>query len=163
MSGKTWVKHCCCILAGLLGSFFVSPELVLAQDVPTTDPVPADTIPADTIPSDSLDDNQEPDPNQPYQPSLRPQYDLPDRYGDPFSNRVPRSPLYLQDPTQLDFGIDINTSINYSIYERINGLDYRAPSNLNFEQYEQIQNREMLRDYWRNRASALDGESAVSG
>nr|WKN40153.1 cell surface protein SprA [Tunicatimonas sp. TK19036] len=163
MSGKIWVKHCCWILSGLLGSFFVSPELVLAQDVPPTDPVPADTIPADTIPDNPLNDNQEAAPNQPYEPSLRPQYDLPDRYGDPFSNRVPRSPLYLQDPTQLDFGINIDTSINYSIYERINGLDYRAPSNLNFEQYEQIQNRQMLRDYWRNRASALDGESAVSG
>lgn len=155
-SGRIWAKACCWILSGVLGSITLDPSVSLAQEVPPVDP----TVPVDTIPTDTL---EEIDPNAPYEPSIRPQSGSPDRYGDPFSNRVPRSPLYLQDPTQLDFGIEIDTAINYSIYERVNGLDYRAPANLNFDQYEQIQNRQLLRDYWRNRSAALDGESAVSG
>ncbi|MGD1892347.1 MAG: hypothetical protein ACFB15_17380 [Cyclobacteriaceae bacterium] len=145
------------IVAGVI-LFTVTTSL--AQDIPPTT-TPADTVARDTVPVDTTDPPTI--SNEPYEPSTRPQSGTPDRYGDPFSNRTPRSPLYLQDPTQLDFGIDLDTSINYSIYERINGLDYRAPSYLIFDQYEQIQNQRILRDYWRSRSSALDGESAVSG
>jgi len=135
---------------------------IIAQDTPP-DVVPVDTVQTDTIPEETLTAPADTIPSGPYQPTNRPQYGLPDRYGDPLSNRVPRSPLYLQAPTQLDFGIEIDSSINYSIYERVNGLDYRAPSYLNFDQYQQIQDQRILRDYWRNRSAALDGESAVSG
>ena len=117
------------------------------------DPTDAAEVSADTIP-----DNQE------YQPSARPNYQPPDRYGDPFSNPPPRTPLYPRDPTQVETDIAVDDStVNYSIYERINGLDYRAPSYLNLEQYQQYQDRRALQDYWRSRSSALDGESAVSG
>ena len=103
-----------------------------------------------------------PDPD--YEPSARPNYRQPDRYGDPFSNPAPRTPLYPRDPTQVETDITVDDStVNYSIYERINGLDYRAPSYIDFDQYQQYQDRRALQDYWRSRSSALDGESAVSG
>ena len=131
-----------------------------AQSVPADSTVadeeatPAEAVAAaDTIPS----------PKSDYQPSAQPNYRQPDRYGDPFSNPPPRTPLYPRTPTQLETDISIDSTVNYSIYERINGLDYRAPSYLNIDQYQQYQNRRALQDYWRSRSSALDGESAVSG
>ena len=133
-----------------------------AQQVPT----PADTVQADTVattPTEAVVATDTIPANQSYQPSAEPNYQLPDRYGDPFSNPPPRTPLYPRDPTQLETDITVDSTINYSIYERINGLDYRAPSYLNFEQYQQYQDRRALQDYWRSRSSALDGESAVSG
>ncbi len=160
ISGVSKVRYGYRALLIVAGVILFTVTTSLAQDIPPTT-TPADTVARDTVPVDTTDPPTI--SNEPYEPSTRPQSGTPDRYGDPFSNRTPRSPLYLQDPTQLDFGIDLDTSINYSIYERINGLDYRAPSYLNFDQYEQIQNQRILRDYWRSRSSALDGESAVSG
>ena len=137
-----------------------------AQEAPATEPVPADTVPADTIPEEATPEEDKPTVGplrESYEPSTQPNYDAPDRYGDPFSNPAPRTPLYLSNPTQLDTDITVDSTVNYSIYERINGLDYRAPSYLNFEQYQQYQNQQMLRNYWRNRSAELDGESAVTG
>ena len=134
---------------------------VPATGVPATG-VPATGVPATGVPAaEALADTI---PDAPYEPSAQPNYRPPDRYGDPFSNPAPRTPLYPRDPTQVETDITVDDStVNYSIYERINGLDYRAPSYLNFEQYQQYQDRRALQDYWRSRSSALDGESAVSG
>jgi cell surface protein SprA len=93
----------------------------------------------------------------------RPTFRLTDRYGDPFSNRGSRSPFYMQDPSILKLDIQIDTSMNYTIYERIGELDYRPPSTMSFEDYRKYQERQMLKDYWQNRSKELDGESAVSG
>ncbi len=132
---------------------------------PATDPItPADTAPAATTPTEAVLAADTIPNNQGYQPSAQPNYRQPDRYGDPFSDPPPRTPLYPRDPTQVETDITVNDStVNYSIYERINGLDYRAPSYLDFDQYQQYQDRKALQDYWRSRSSALDGESAVSG
>ena len=46
---------------------------------------------ADTIPQDSL----------PYTPSKLPTYNPKDRFGDPFSTRLSRSPLLLANPNSL--------------------------------------------------------------
>ncbi|MEM8566687.1 MAG: cell surface protein SprA, partial [Bacteroidota bacterium] len=53
--------------------------------------------------------------------------------------------------------------MNYTIYEKIGDLNYRPTSSMSFEQFKQYQERQMLKDYWKNRSSGLDGESAVSG
>ena len=131
-----------------------------AQPVPTsTDSVPDDTAAPPPEAVSALDTI----PDTDYEPSAQPNYRQPDRYGDPFSNPPPRTPLYPRTPTQLETDISVDSTVNYSIYERINGLDYRAPSYLNFDQYQQYQERRSLQDYWRSRSSALDGESAVEG
>ncbi len=101
--------------------------------------------------------------NQPYTPSRRPTYRPKDRFGDPFSNTGSHSPLLLNDPSSLQLDVEIDTGMNYTIYEKIGDLNYRPTSSMSFEDFKQYQEREQLRDYWKNRSSGLDGESAVSG
>ncbi|HEY0654317.1 MAG TPA: cell surface protein SprA [Chryseosolibacter sp.] len=53
--------------------------------------------------------------------------------------------------------------MNYTIYEKIGDLNYRPTSSMSFEEFKQYQDRQILKDYWKNRSRAMDGESAVSG
>lgn len=101
-----------------------------------------------------------------YRPSLRPTYQMQDRFGDPFSNRLSPSPLFPENPTMLEVVPQLDTadtSINYSIYEKMGNIDFRAPTNMNFEQYSRLQDQQIMQDYWKSRSAGLDGESAVSG
>ncbi|MEJ7647263.1 MAG: cell surface protein SprA [Chryseolinea sp.] len=101
--------------------------------------------------------------NRRYQPSKRPTYKATDRYGDPFSSTPTESPLYLKDPNQLKLDVEIDTALNYTIYEKIGDLNYRPTSSMTFEEFKQYQDRQILKEYWKSRTKALDGESAVSG
>ena len=86
-----------------------------------------------------------------------------DRYGDPFSNTPTESPLFLKDPNKLKLDVDIDTALNYTIYEKIGDLNYRPTSSMSFEEFKQYQDRQILKDYWKSRSRAMDGESAVAG
>jgi len=101
--------------------------------------------------------------NVPYTPTRRPTYKPKDRFGDPFSNVTSPSPLLLQDPSSLELDVDIDTALNYTIYEKIGDLNYRPTSSMTFEEFKQYQERRQLKEYWKNRSAGLDGESAVSG
>lgn len=101
--------------------------------------------------------------NLPYTPSKRPTYNPTYRFGNPFSNRSTTSPLWLKDPSKLQLDVEIDTSLNYTIYEKIGNLDYRPTSSISFEEFNRYQNRQILKNYWKSRSSGLDGESAVSG
>src|SRR5688572_21259848 len=101
--------------------------------------------------------------NQPYTPTRRPTYRATDRYGDPFSNTTPASPLNLKDPNQMKLDVEIDTALNYTIYEKIGDLNYRPTSSMTFEEFKQYQDRQILKQYWQSRSKAMDGESAVSG
>ena len=92
----------------------------------------------------------------------RPSYQQRDRYGDPFSNYGTVSPFYLKDPKTLNRGLDMDTSMNYTISERMGNVNYRPLSTMSFNEFGQQQNKLMLKDYWHSRSKALDGESAVS-
>ena len=94
----------------------------------------------------------------PYRPTFRPS----DRYGDPFSNQIPFSPLFLKDPKSLNLDMQIDTGMNYSIYEKIGKINFRPTSSMSFQEFNQQQSQSMLKDYWKGRSQALDGESAVS-
>ena len=94
----------------------------------------------------------------PYRPSFR----LRDRYGDPFSNYTTFSPLYLKDPKSIATEIAIDTGRNYTISEKIGGVNYRPNTSMSFEEFNQQQDRIIKRSYWQSRSKALDGESAVS-
>src|SRR5690606_11651051 len=59
--------------------------------------------------------------------------------------------------------VDIDTSGNYTIYEKIGDLNYRPASTMTFEEFKQYQDRQILRNYWQSRSRAQDGESAISG
>jgi cell surface protein SprA len=101
--------------------------------------------------------------NQPYQPSKRPTFRPNDRYGDPFSNRASESPLFLKDPNQMKLDVEIDTAMNYTIYEKIGDLNYRPTSSMSFQEFKQHQDRQILKNYWQGRSKAQDGESPVSG
>ena len=97
-----------------------------------------------------------------YEPSYRPTYQPSDRFGDPFTNTQSPSPLLLQDPSNLSLDLEIDTGMNYTIYERIGDLNYRPRTTMTFEQFERFQDEQMHKQYFKDRSSGLDGESAVS-
>lgn len=96
--------------------------------------------------------------NNPYRPSFR----LRDRYGDPFSNYTTYSPLFLKDSKSLSTDIELDTGLNYIIFEKLGKVNFRAPSSMTFEEFSRQQDDWMKRSYWQSRSKALDGESAVS-
>lgn len=98
-----------------------------------------------------------------YRPSRRPTFRTRDRYGDPFSNTTNESPLFLKDPNKLKLDVEIDTALNYTIYEKIGDLNYRPTTSMSFDEFKQYQDRQILKDYWQGRSRAMDGESAVSG
>lgn len=114
-----------------------------------------DTIPADSIAADTLD--------VPYTPTPKPTFEEYDRFGDPFSNYTSPSPLLLQDPASLELDVEIDTGMNYTIYEKIGDINYRPTSTMTFEEFNEYQNQKLIKDYWKEKSSGLDGESAVSG
>jgi len=92
-------------------------------------------------------------------PTFRPR----DRYGDPFSNFTSYSPLFLKDPKSLNLDVQIDTGMNYNIYEKIGKINFRPTSSMSFKEFSLQQDRVNMKEYWKNRSQALDGESAVSG
>jgi cell surface protein SprA len=98
-----------------------------------------------------------------YQPTRRPTFRPSDRYGDPFSHSTTESPLFLKDPNKLELDVEIDTALNYTIYEKIGDLNYRPTTSMSFNEFKQYQDRQILKSYWQNRSRAVDGESAVSG
>ena len=110
----------------------------------------------DTTKADSLN-------NLPYAPSRRPTFNPTYRFGDPFSNSTQSSPLSLKDNSTLDLDVEIDTALNYTIYEKIGDLNYRPTSSMSFDEFNKFQDRQILKSYWKNRSAGLDGESAVSG
>lgn len=113
-----------------------------------------DTIPKDSIKADSL---------VKYQPTKRPTFQFQDRYGDPFSSQQTQSPFQLNNPSDLSLDVEIDTALNYTIYEKIGDEYFRPTSSMSFEEFSRYQDDKLLNDYWKERSLGLDGESAVSG
>ncbi len=93
---------------------------------------------------------------------FRPNYTPPDRYGDPFSNYSSQSPLLLKDPKMMKIEVLPDTGRTYSIYERMGNVNFRSPTYMTFDEATQFQYNTTVKDYWKSRSRALDGESAVS-
>lgn len=127
-----------------VGSNTIANKLVFQ-----TDSVPRDSIQKDTIP--------------PYVSTIRPTFKAYDRFGDPFSHYTSPSPLLLQDPSNLNLEAEIDTGMNYTIYEKVGDVTYRPTTFMTFEEFNNYQNDQLLKDYWKERSTGLDGESAVSG
>jgi cell surface protein SprA len=111
---------------------------------------------------DSLQVKQDTTITGPYKPTKRPTFRPTDRYGDPFSNTTSQSPLFLKDPNKLKLDVEIDTALNYTIYEKIGNLNYRPTTTMTFDEFKQYQDRQQLKRYWQGRSRAQDGESAVS-
>jgi len=115
----------------------------------------------DTVKSDTIG---------PYEPSKEPTFQPGYRFGDPFSNRTSRSPLFLRDPSQLDMRVRFNpdttaedAGVTYSVYENIGALDFRPASFMTFQEFNRYNNSQLNKEYFKERSAGLDGESAVSG
>lgn len=115
----------------------------------------------DTVKSDSIG---------PYEPSKKPTFQPSYRFGDPFSFRSSRSPLFLRDPSQVDMQVQFNpdttaedAGVTYSVYENIGALDFRPASFMTFNEFNRYNNSQLNREYFKERSAGLDGESAVSG
>ncbi len=137
----------------LLSGFLVSPVaagMSGGMHYFQQDTIPADSVAADTIP-------------QPYESTFFPTFEPYDRYGDPFSNPTSESPLFLDDPSSLEMDVEIDTGMNYTIFEKIGDVNYRPATYMTFEEFDRYQNQKLLRDYWKEKSLGLDGESAVSG
>jgi cell surface protein SprA len=100
--------------------------------------------------------------NLSYKSSRRPTFRLSDRYGDPFSHAMSESPLYLKDPTKLNMDVELDSGLNYTIYEKIGDLNFRPVTTMTFQEFNEYQNRELLKGYWQGKSRSMDGESAVS-
>src|SRR5690349_13556849 len=79
--------------------------------------------------------------NLPYSPSRRPTFRLRDRYGDPFSNTTTESPLFLKDPTKVNLDVELDSSLNYTIYEKMGELNYRPITTMSFGEFKDYQDR----------------------
>lgn len=106
----------------------------------------------------------------PYEPSIKPTFQPSYRFGNPFSFRSSRSPLFLRDPSQLDMQVQFNPDttaedrgVTYSVYENIGALDFRPASFMTFNEFNRYNNSQLNREYFKERSAGLDGESAVSG
>ncbi|WP_425390186.1 cell surface protein SprA [Ekhidna sp.] len=106
----------------------------------------------------------------PYEPSKKPTFQPSYRFGDPFSFRSSRSPLFLRDPSQVDMQVQFNpdttsedAGVTYSVYENIGALDFRPASFMTFSEFNRYNNSQLNREYFKERSAGLDGESAVSG
>lgn len=111
----------------------------------------------DTIPEEDTADEQ-------YKKSRKPIYQEKDRYGDPINNYRPKSPLLLGDPSNLEINVEPDDSLdNFIIEEKIGDYDYRAPSEMTFEEYRRYRNRQMLQEYWREKSNGgLEGGKNAS-
>lgn len=114
----------------------------------------------DTVRNDTL----------PYEPTKKPTFQPAYRFGDPFSNRISRSPLFLRDPSQLDMQVRFNpdttaedAGVTYSVFENIGSLDFRPATFMTFEEFNDYNNSQLNKEYFKDRSAGLDGESAVSG
>ena len=133
-----------------------STYAIFRQTLPQSDTTKMDSLRADSLRMDSLK-------NLPYEPSKKPTFQQKDRFGDPFSNNLSPSPLLLKDPSSLQLDLEIDTGNNFTIYEKIGDLNYRPTTTMSFEEFEALQEKEMIKNYWKTRSVGLDGESAVSG
>ncbi|MBC8110811.1 MAG: cell surface protein SprA, partial [Verrucomicrobia bacterium] len=107
-----------------------------------------DTVKKDTIKRDTIRNRRKPN----FQPR--------DRYGDPFSNRINTSPLLPQDPKSVKQEIQADSVGNVVIQEKIGDLDYRPPTQLNYKDFSEIQNRNLLREAWKSKADVTGKKEA---
>lgn len=112
-----------------------------------------DTIPRDTAATDSI---------RPYVPSFFSPFNPVYRFGDPFANRTSRSAFSLPDPSSLELDIAYDSGFQYTVYEKIGNLNFRPVTTMSFREFDEYNDSQLTRSYWREKSIGLDGESALS-
>ncbi len=107
-------------------------------------------------------DTTDKDSTQTYTPTTTPTYQQQDRFGDPFNHNLSPSPLLLGDPASLSLDAEIDTSMNYTVFEKIGDIYYRPTTSLSFGEFDNYMTKKIIKDGWHERSDALDGVSATS-
>jgi len=99
-----------------------------------------------------------------YKPGVKPDFKIPDRLGDRFSNPPTRSPLFLDDPDNIKTKVEIDSlSKTYTIYEKVGNLDYRPVSTMTFEQYEKYMEAKLQKGYMKAKSEGNNAETPTTG
>ena len=78
----------------------------------------------------------------------------------PFMNR--RSPFYYETPTEQQVEVQVDSTVQYKVYDQLDSTDLAPGYFYNFEDFSKIQELRMRQEYWRSRSKGMYGESAVS-
>ncbi|MEP4533867.1 MAG: cell surface protein SprA [Cyclobacteriaceae bacterium] len=149
MTGKSYIL----LLVGAIGLCFF-PQDSYTYGSGNRFFIQQDTIPKDSIAADTIG---------PYTPTKTPTYKAPYRFGDPFSNRNSSSPLLLTDPSEIDMQVEYDSGFSYNVYERIGDVNFRPVTTMSFQEYDSYSDQQLTKEYFQERSSGLDGESAISG
>lgn len=104
----------------------------------------------DTPPEDSTADKKK--------KKTRPDYEEKDRAGDPFANPGSESPMMLDDPSNVNRDVTLDTSGRYFIIEeKVGDEEYRPASYMTYEEYMKYQQKKMIRNYWQNKSGDSSG------
>ncbi|MFW5656451.1 MAG: cell surface protein SprA [Bacteroidota bacterium] len=80
-----------------------------------------------------------------------------DKSGDPNRDTQSGSPLYLDDPENVQTQVEYDTETGEYVFQnRIGGFDYRPPVTMSREEYSEFQLNEMKQDYWREKARSSE-------
>lgn len=71
--------------------------------------------------------------------------------------------MLLSDPSSIDLQVDFDSTVSYSVYERIGDVNFRPVTTMSFDEYDTYNDSQLTKEYFKERSSGLDGESAVSG
>ena len=98
-----------------------------------------------------------------YERSKYPIYEPKDRYGDKNTDENTKSPLILSEPANIKNETKYNPETGkYETEEKIGNLNYREPSEMSFEEFEEMREEEMLKDYWKETSAGKEGGDAIS-
>ncbi|MCK4746368.1 MAG: cell surface protein SprA, partial [Bacteroidales bacterium] len=90
-------------------------------------------------------------------------YPFSDKGSYPFSNSGLNSPLYLQNPANINSQVIYDPITKQYIFsETIGTWNYRTPTLMNADEYQRYEFRQSLQDYWRMKASGESLEGQLS-
>jgi len=87
-----------------------------------------------------------------------------DRYGDPLSEFRSSSPFLLNNPSNFNLDISLDTTGKfYNISETFGPYNYRTESKIPFDLYREYKERQMIKEYWKNISKSKDGGDEITG
>ncbi|MDX2189628.1 MAG: cell surface protein SprA [Bacteroidota bacterium] len=101
--------------------------------------------------------------NRKYKPSRRPTYKPKDRYGDEVTEGKKQSKLSRQDPKSVKKEVSIDESGQYyNVDEKLGNTDYRPGTSVTFEQYKQVQKKQAISNFYKQKAKEKEEKAPNS-
>lgn len=102
-------------------------------------------------------------PIEKYKPSKRPTYKPKDRYGDEFMDSRGKTPFYNINPKNKKTDVEISEdSKSYTIDEKLNEMELRAPTQMSYEQYKQYQKKQTLKNFYTQKAKEKEAQNPTT-